>query len=472
MNLKERIWNLKIKKKSSISIRERALHWLAGFLIIMFLFTVLSRAANAMTIPRVSTEGAEKRNIEHTVKQAGKIEADGELSVTTVDGLKIKIVYAQAGMNVEEGTPLMEIDMDHLAEKIQEQENEIKKNELSISDAKFNKNLKDNERSVKINRAQEDYNNAAAEHDVKVETAKNQMDTALAAWENAKNNPVSEENQEGQDETSLKAAYEEKLAAYNEALTARDQALITAARDIEDAKTSNDKDSTADSTALDKETAEVKLAKYKELQEQNGVITAPGKGTVTFVDTTAVAGGLTSETSPIRISNTSEGVRFTATLSEDQHKYVSVGDKVTILTKDNEEIKDVTVESMAPNSEEPKNRDIVVNLGSSDKAQVNDTATLKVTVSSKAYSTCIPKEALHKGSNGESDYVLVITEKKSVLGTQLVAEKLNVTVQEQNEKYAALSDREVTSEQQVIVSYDKEIEAGDRVRLAESESNE
>jgi len=467
VKLLERIWDFKIQEKEYISMRERALRVLAGFLIIMFLFTILSRAANAMTIPRVQVESAAKKTIEHTVEQEGKIEADGEQAVTTAGGLKIKSVQASNGMQVEEGTPLLELDMEDIAEKIKELETELGKYELSISDAKYNKGLQESDRSTGIKRAQEDYNSITAEHNARVDTAKRQMDEACTAWENVKNNP-DPENENAEDQTALKAAYEEKQVLYNDALTARDQALKEASRAIEDARKSSSKDSTAESTALDKESVEAKLAKYQQLQKQNGIITAPGKGTITFVDTTVVTGGVTPETSMMLISDASKGLKFTATLDEDQQKYVAVGDEVTIVNKNNEEINNVTVESMAPNAESPENRDIVANLGDTDKVQVYDTATLKVKISSKAYSTCIPKAALRKGGSGESDYVLVLTEKKSVLGTQLVAEKLAVTVQEQNESYAALADNEVTSVQQMIVDSDKEIQAGDRVRLAES----
>jgi len=464
----ERIWDYKIQPREHISIRERAIRWLAGFLIVMFLLTILSRAANAMTIPRVETDNAAKKTIEHTVEQEGKIEADGEQAVTAVSGLKINAVHAANGMAVEEGTPLLELDVNDIGEKLKELETELTKYELSISDAKYNQSLQDSERSTNISRAQEDYNSAAAENNAKIDEAKRQMDEAYNNWQNA-GDIIDPEAENAQDEASLKSVYEEKQALYNDALTARDQALKEASRAIEDAKKSSSKDSTADSTALDKEAVADKIAKYKELKEKNGIITAAGKGTVTFIDASVVTGGITPETSLMLISDTGNGLKFKATLDEDQQKYVAVGDKVTIKTADNEKITDVTVESMAPNAENAENQDVVVSLGNTDKVQIYDTATLKAVVSSKAYSTCIPKAALRKGANGESDYVFVLTEKKSVLGTQLVVEKLTVTVQEQNDSFAALLDGEVTVEQKLIVDSDKEIQAGDRVRLAESD---
>lgn len=465
------IWNLKIHKKEKVSIREKAVKGLAAFLAVMFLFTVLSRAANAMTIARVTTESPEKKTIEHTVKVDGTVEAGGEIPVSTIAGLKIKSIKVQAGTRVEKGDLLAEIDLDDLNEKIKEQEKELAKFDLSIADAQYNQNQAENEKATSRKRAQEDYSSTASAEEQKVDRAYKQMMDAYNEWEDFKKNPpqADEEGAEGVvDERSLKAAYEEKKGLYEDTVTARNQALKEANRAIEDANKGTAKESTAQSAGIDRKAVEEKLEKYNKLRKNKGVIKAKSKGIITSLDASATAGGITPETSLMLISKMDSGLKVTAQLDEEQQKQLSIGDEITLLDKNYQEITGLKIDSMAPNAEDPTMKDIVINLGKDETLQVYDSVTVKATSSSKAYSSCISKKALHKGENGAPDYVLLLVEKESVLGVQYVLEKHEVILEDDNETYAALQDGTLTADQSIVVEADKEVVAGDRVRLAES----
>ena len=63
--------------------------------------------------------------------------------------------------------------------------------------------------------------------------------------------------------------------------------------------------------------------------------------------------------------------------------------------------------------------------------------------------------------------MLILQEKESVLGKQLVAERKDVIVKDKNESFAALENGSLTPKQQVITQSDREIGAGSRVRLQE-----
>ena len=58
-------------------------------------------------------------------------------------------------------------------------------------------------------------------------------------------------------------------------------------------------------------------------------------------------------------------------------------------------------------------------------------------------------------------------QKDTVLGTEWFAERVDVTIKEKNELYAALAEGALDDEAQVILSSNKSIKAGDRVRQAE-----
>lgn len=62
-------------------------------------------------------------------------------------------------------------------------------------------------------------------------------------------------------------------------------------------------------------------------------------------------------------------------------------------------------------------------------------------------------------------FVYVLGEKETVLGKQLTAMKHSVTVQEQNEQYAALADGSLSGDEKVIQDSSKAIDEGSPVRL-------
>ena len=55
------------------------------------------------------------------------------------------------------------------------------------------------------------------------------------------------------------------------------------------------------------------------------------------------------------------------------------------------------------------------------------------------------------------------------MGKEMVVRKVNVTVIEKNESYAALTEGALTSDQKIIVNSNKEIQEGSRVRIQENE---
>lgn len=64
--------------------------------------------------------------------------------------------------------------------------------------------------------------------------------------------------------------------------------------------------------------------------------------------------------------------------------------------------------------------------------------------------------------------MLVVQETKTVLGVELTAERMDITVQEKNDTAAALADGIISRQQLVIVNADKPVGAKDRVRLGET----
>ena len=93
------------------------------------------------------------------------------------------------------------------------------------------------------------------------------------------------------------------------------------------------------------------------------------------------------------------------------------------------------------------------------------TVEVTVTKQSKRYSVAVPTAALHVEQNGT--YVYVVDERDSVLGAELFARKVQVSILEKNSQYAAVAEGLLGGEDQVIVDSDRYVEEGGRVRLAE-----
>lgn len=468
MNIINRIWNFKIEQDGTVSMRQKAIRYLAGFFAIMLLLTVVSRAANAMTIPRVSVDNCQKRNIDHSVSAKGTIDSNSEQVVSTVGGLKIQAVKVQAGTRVDAGTPLLELDMQDLDEKIRELEIELETTRLEIADAQHNKSVENNRKGTALKRARDDYQTAVANQNALVDRAYQEMVEAQQALEAYRSNPP-EQPEEQYNESTLAEAFHQKQAAYQDAVRARDEDVTNKQRAVEDASVAGEQSSQVETAQLKLETAETKLAKYYHLRELNGVISAPSAGVITTIDESVCVGGTTPETKLMLISDEAAGFKFTTQITKEQQKHISIGDEVVMTVKNNETIKDLKVDSLTKNKENPEMMDVTVLLPASDKIHLFDAATMKISSSSKAYSVTIPKEALHKGSNGESDYVYVLEEQEGVLGKQYVAQKVDVTVVEQNTKYAALQDGELVKEQKIVVESSQELEGNDRVRMEQSD---
>lgn len=81
---------------------------------------------------------------------------------------------------------------------------------------------------------------------------------------------------------------------------------------------------------------------------------------------------------------------------------------------------------------------------------------------SKQYETCIPVQALYESTQGT--YIYILKEKESVLGTELTTVKMDVTILDKNETYAAVDETALLG-QQIVVSSDRNIDEGSRVRM-------
>lgn len=497
--------------------RKKIFQIFGGFLAVMLVFTILSRAVSGASMAKVKTVKISTGTIEHRVSGSGRVEAGKEVAVYTESGQRVKEVCVQEGQTVEAGDTLFQVDLEKLEEQILEAKQEIEKGKLQNQDVQSARNVEQQNRDVARNRAQEDYNQAVADGESVVAEAKAAWDNAQRALEEflQKNSSESQnkdiegsgdktgenrqdsegeeggqeeggkdekesrqnEPEEGEDNSGadgataweaqkaqLEQAVTEAKAAYDAAVSSRAENIKNTARALEDASRQPATDTTSKQNEITRQQQELALSKLVALKEAEGKITAPVRGVVTQIAVTT--GDFTTDGTAMRLADTSQGNRLVVSVDKTQEKYVQKGSPVTISASDSKEkINDYTVANVAGNEMDRTLIDIVIDLPEG-VLEAGTMADIEVVQKSQNYSTVIPIQALHESQDGS--YVLIVEEQQGVMGTELVVKSLNVTVVDKNNTSAALEEGLLTGDQEIVESSSRVIEEGSRVRKKEA----
>ena len=467
-----------MEEKNNKKWARLALKSLAALLAVMAVFTVVSRVAAAFTTIQVTVESPAERRIEHRVTAEGTVEKNRELAVLTEPNIMIKTVYVSLGEAVEEGELLAELDMESLNEHIESIEREIQVLRLQNEAAASNSAQARESRQLARKRAEEDYARTQTEQEGKVAAAAAALQQAqadLAALEQRESDKTNQEAPEGGDSESaeapesnteaehaaLEAAVAAAKNAYDEALRNQESALLEASRRIEDTKTQEAADVTTVINELTIADREAELEKLKALEEAGGKILSPTEGVITGL--ALVTGQKTTDTAAVTMADNSSGMRYVARLSREDAAYLSVGDAVT-LSAGGRTFENLSVLSME--TEEEQKNVVVTVLLEPGLLSIGSNAVLSATKQSESYPLTLPVSALHN-ENGKY-YVLVLEEEETVLGSELIVRRVDVTVEEQNGQYAAVHSELLRGDSQVITDSNAYVSAGDRVRLRES----
>ena len=296
----------------------------------------------------------------------------------------------------------------------------------------------------------------------KVETAKKEKEAAEQALMQYQQEQLTAADASGKEqERQLLAAVQTAGDAYEDAVLAANEAAVTAGRAVAAAGISDASDSTLAVGEITVEQMELQLEKLERLLEADGRICAPSDGLITEIAVNI--GERTADTPAVRMADLTKGYRFTAELTKEQETYIGAGDEVTLTDSRRNQLEQLTVESVAADGENEGVYEISVPLPD-DTLELGAAAVLDYSSTSKTYAICVPLAALHLDERNQP-YVLTYDEQDSVLGKELRARKVSVNILDQNESYAALADGSISSQDEVIVSADKAVDDGSRIRL-------
>ena len=296
----------------------------------------------------------------------------------------------------------------------------------------------------------------------KVETAKTEKEAAEQALVQYQQEQLAAADASGKEqERQLLAAVQTAGDAYEDAVLAANEAAVTAGRAVAAAGISDASDSTLAVGEITVEQMELQLEKLERLLEADGRICAPSDGLITEIAVNI--GERTVDTPAVRMADLTKGYRFTAELTKEQETYIGAGDEVTLTDSRRNQLEQLAVESVAADGENEGIYEISVPLPD-DTLELGAAAVLDYSSPSQTYAICVPLAALHLDERNQP-YVLTYDEQDSVLGRDLRARKVSVNILDQNESYAALADGSISSQDEVIVSADKAVDDGSRIRL-------
>lgn len=262
-------------------------------------------------------------------------------------------------------------------------------------------------------------------------------------------------------EQELLDAVEQAQESYDDALAALESTKTTYGRAVSSANLPASTSNSAQIGQITYDQMKVELEKLKALREAEGKILSPTNGIVTKCN--VQTGEKTTDTTAILLADLSQGCKFSGLATEDDSQYIGVGDSVTLQTGNGKLYKDLPVTTFSTTEEPGGGYRLTVQIPSGNLA-LGANMQLSFTKKSQPHTCCVPLSALRLDNRNQT-YVLVVQEVTSVMGTELQAKKVNVTVLEQNETMAALAEGTLGSKDKVIVGSDKTIDIGSRVRV-------
>ena len=191
-------------------------------------------------------------------------------------------------------------------------------------------------------------------------------------------------------------------------------------------------------------------------------IDAPISGTITSV---TVKAGDEAQPDTALVTMQPEGKGFTMSFSvtNDQAKRLSVGDKADLVNSWRYDDMDITLASIKPDTTDPGQKKLLTFDITGDDVTPGQTLNVSVGQKSANYDLIVPNSAIREDSNGK--FILIVESKSSPLGNRYVATRVDVEVLASDDTQSAVSGG-LYGYEFVITTSTQPVEAGKLVRLA------
>ena len=191
-------------------------------------------------------------------------------------------------------------------------------------------------------------------------------------------------------------------------------------------------------------------------------IEAPISGTITSV---TVKAGDEAQPDTALVTMQPEGKGFTMSFSvtNDQSKRLSVGDKADLVNSWRYSDMDITLASIKPDTTDPGQKKLLTFDITGDEVTPGQSLNISVGQKSANYDLIVPNSAIREDSNGK--FILIVESKSSPLGNRYVATRVDVEVLASDDTQSAVSGA-LYGYEFVITTSTQPVEAGKLVRLA------
>lgn len=429
---------------------------------------------------RRAISGEEDSKIKRAEEDLELAEEDLKLAKDKLELLKNKNQEEQLKKAEEEVT----VAKKSLEDKKYERDKALKNAKMAIDDAyaQYNNITTGPTYTVDqaLDRAKKQY--AMVEDDWKriIKQVEEELAKKETTLKKIKDGEIDEEAIKGEEENirTAERAVEAKAKSLSDLIGSKDGQITKVDRMLEDAKRqlakARDKEVKGELTKenkqlqvslqkslleLEKEMKLKEVKEFKEIQASGGVIKAPADGIVMAVK--AEKGSSTTGGNLVSMVASDAQYQFVAEISDEQAKYLEIGDEVVItLDGEKQKLANTFVENIVNMpSETGTKKEVSVTLTEGEPGMK---AKMKVAKETSKYSNIIQLEALREDSKGK--YVLVVREQITTLGVQMVAERVDVIEVEKNQTSVAVQAA-LSPKDQIIVKSNKPIMTGDRVRL-------
>jgi multidrug resistance efflux pump len=201
------------------------------------------------------------------------------------------------------------------------------------------------------------------------------------------------------------------------------------------------------------------LGRVEELISSGGKVIAPVTGVLLQLD--LKVGSKVTGTEKVSISREDYGFYFKVT--EKEAKHLEIGDEV-IITPNNSR-RSITASLDSIGMLDSTGMCLLTAVLPEGEYGEGNVAAYTINKRSGQYQQTIPLQAVRMDAN-QVNYVLVVGESNTSLGNELTAYRVNVNVLEKDYRTAAV-EAHIGREDDVIISSNKSIEEGDRVRIFE-----
>ena len=391
-------------------LQKKSIRFLTIFIILIFILTFVSQVTSHMTVPKVSIVRLKRETLVDEMTFEGQVAKADSIPIFTLDGQKIEKIYVHANQEVRAETPLFKLEMSSIDKAITRLESEIQKLDLMIQTLENQEISQKNTQALRIKQALDNYQ-AIKETDVDQVTKQD----AYNAWQLAKS------------ETPI-AAVDGKTAQI-------DRATLVADKD-----------------------------KLMQVKSVDGIINATTEGYVTGIFITE--GKITTEEAALMIASKKSDNILVLRTQKTAQEYLKIGQLVTVIGISAQDVENeydkASIIEASIDTENPEMFKSKLNLGQAD-FNYGSSAKAIVTKKSVNYPYCLPTRAVHESSQGY--YVLVAKTKETMLGEEIIAEKIDVSLVDKTPKFSAIKANKLLDGRDILLEIDQSVEENTKVRI-------